>query len=375
MKRDGRTLDHKTLEEIRLMAVQRVWEGERPSVVIASYGFARPVIYRWLREARGKGRGLRALRSRKGTGRPRRLTPKQEQQLFRCINGKDPRQHGFDFGLWTRLVVRKLIADKFGANFGVTAVGKLLAKLGLTPQKPLKRAYERDPAAIEVWKSDTYPSLAKRAKKRGAEIYFWDESGFRADVVQGTTWGVRGQTPVIRVPGQRQSVSAASAVNARGGFWFATYKGGMNSGLFIEMLKVLMHRRRKPLMLILDSLPAHKGKAVKNYIESTNGKLELHFLPSLADRLLAIGRDCAVRTSRSRSGPPIMASCSMTSADCRDDFRFVGADRHLARRAGGGGIRACDREQQCPPGVGRQFRRSRGHHRREPRSGRQPAFR
>src|ERR1700732_4818141 len=142
MKRDGRTLDHKTLEEIRLMAVQRVWEGERPSVVIASYGFARPVIYRWLREARGKGRGLRALRSRKGTGRPRRLAPKQEQQVFRWINGKDPRQHGFDFGLWTRLVVRKLIADKFGVNFGVTAVGKLLAKLGLTPQKPLKRAYE-----------------------------------------------------------------------------------------------------------------------------------------------------------------------------------------------------------------------------------------
>jgi transposase len=173
-----------------------------------------------------RGRGLRALRSRKGTGRPRRLAPKQEQQLFRWINGKDPRQHGFDFGLWTRLVVRKLIADKFGANLGVTAVGKLLAKLGLTPQKPLKRAYERDPAAIEAWKRDTYPSIAGRAKKRGAEIYFWDESGFRADVVQGTTWGVRGQTPVIRVPGQRQSVSAASAVNARGGFWFATYKGG-----------------------------------------------------------------------------------------------------------------------------------------------------
>jgi transposase len=267
------------------MAVQRVWEGERPSVVIASYGFARPVIYRWLREARGKGHGLRALRSRKGTGRPRRLTPKQEQQVFRCINGKDPRQHGFDFGLWTRLVVRKLIADKFGANLGVTAIGKLLAKLGLTPQKPLRRAYERDPAAIEAWKSDTYPALAKRAKKRGTEIYFWHESGFRADVVQGTRYGVRGQTPVIRVPGQRQSVSAACAINARGGFWFATYKGGMSSGLFIAMLKALMLGRRKPLMLILDSLPAHKGKAVKDYVESTNGKLELHFLPGYAPEL------------------------------------------------------------------------------------------
>jgi transposase len=267
------------------MAVQRVWEGEKPSAVIASYGFSRQIIYKWLREAKGKGRGLRALRSRKGTGRPRTLTSKQEQQLFRWINGKDPRQHGFDFGLWTRLVVRKLIADKFGANLGVTAVGKLLAKLGLTPQKPLKRAYERDPAAIEAWKNDTYPSIARQAKKRGAEIYFWDESGFRADVVQGTTWGVQGQTPIVAVPGQRQSVSAASAVNARGGFWFATYKGGMSAELFIEMLKALMLRRKKPLYLILDSLPAHKAKIVQEYVASTKGRLELHFLPGYAPEL------------------------------------------------------------------------------------------
>jgi transposase len=285
MKRDGRTLDHKTLEEIRRMAVQRVWEGEKPSAVIASYGFSRQIIYKWLREAKGKGRGLRALRSRKGTGRPRTLTVKQEQQLFRWVNGKDPRQHGFDFGLWTRLVVRKLIADKFGADLGVTSVGKLLAKLGLTPQKPLKRAYDRDPAAIEAWKNDIYPSIARQAKKRGAEIYFWDESGFRADVVQGTTWGVQGQTPIVAVPGQRQSVSAASAVNARGGFWFATYKGGMSAELFIEMLKVLMLYRKKPLYLILDSLPAHKAKIVREYVASTKGKLELYFLPGYAPEL------------------------------------------------------------------------------------------
>ncbi len=285
MKRDGRTLDHKTLEEIRRMAVRRVWEGEKPSAVIASYGFSRQIIYKWLGEAKGKGRGLRALRSRKGTGRPRTLTAKQEQQLFRWINGKDPRQHGFDFGLWTRLVVRKLIADKFGASLGVTAVGKLLAKLGLTPQKPLKRAYERDPAAIEAWKHDTYPGIARQAKRRGAEIYFWDESGFRADVVQGTTWGVKGQTPIVAVPGQRQSVSAASAVNARGGFWFVTYKGGMSAELFIEILKALMRHRKKPLYLILDSLPAHKAKIVQDYVASTKGRLELHFLPGYAPEL------------------------------------------------------------------------------------------
>ncbi len=327
MKRDGRTLDHKTLEEIRRMAVQRVWEGERPSVVIASYGFSRQVIYKWLRQAKGKGHGLRALRSRKGTGRPRRLTGKQEQQLFRWINGKDPRQHGFDFGLWTRLVVRKLIADKFGANLSVTAVGKLLAKLGLTPQKPLKRAYQRDPAAIEAWKHDTYPSIAKRAKKLGAEIYFWDESGFRADAVQGQTWGAKGQTPIVAVPGQRQSVSAASAVNARGGFWFATYKGGMSAELFVAMLKLLMRHRKKPLFLVLDSLPAHKAKIALNYVASTKGKLELHFLPGYAPEL---NPDELVWNYMKRTGTAKRPLVAGESLDDRIDAELLQIQRNTA---------------------------------------------
>src|SRR6266540_3897517 len=180
MKRDGRTLDHRTLEEIRRMAVERVHEGEDPSTVIASYGFCRTTIYKWLRTASGRGNGLRALASRPATGRPRTLTPAQERQVFGWINGKDPRQHQLDFGLWTRKVVALLIKRRFGIALGITAVGALLAKLGLTPQKPLTRAYQRDPQAIARWQRETYPAIAKAAKRAGAEIYFWDESGFRA---------------------------------------------------------------------------------------------------------------------------------------------------------------------------------------------------
>ena len=64
MRRDGRGLDHRTLEAIRLMAVERVREGERPSSVIASFGFHRTTIYRWLEAASKPGVGLSALRSR-----------------------------------------------------------------------------------------------------------------------------------------------------------------------------------------------------------------------------------------------------------------------------------------------------------------------
>jgi hypothetical protein len=112
-------------------------------------------------------------------------------------------------------VVAGLIARKFNIRLGVTAVGELLAKLGLTPQKPLQRAYQRDPEAIEAWRHARFPAIAKQAKASGGEVYFWDESGFRADAVHGKTWGMRGQTPVAERPGQRQSISAASAVNAR----------------------------------------------------------------------------------------------------------------------------------------------------------------
>lgn len=285
MKRDGRSFDHRTLEAIRLMAVERVRDGEAASSVIASYGFSRTSIYRWLRAASKPGLGLNALRSKPATGRPRRLTPRQEHQVFRWINGKDPRQYGLDFGLWTRAVVAGLIASKFDLRLGVTAVGALLAKLGLTPQKPLQRAYQRDPAAIEKWRRETFVDIARHAKASGGEVYFWDESGFRADTVHGRTWGVKGQTPIVERPGQRQSISAASAVNIRGGFWYCTYQGGLNAALFVSLLRRMMRYRRSPVHLVVDGLPAHKTALVKAYVASTQGRLTLHFLPGYAPDL------------------------------------------------------------------------------------------
>ena len=285
MKRDGRTLDRATLETIRLMAIERVREGEARAEVMASLGFNRTTIYKWLKAALQPGVGIKALRSTKATGRPRTLTAAQERQVFRWVNGRDPRQYGLDFGLWTRRVVAELIAQKFGVTLAVTAVGELLAKLGLTLQKPLQRAYQRDPEAIERWQRETFPAIARQARAEGAAVYFWDESGFRADTVHGKTWGVRGQTPVVHRPGQRQSISAASAVTANGAFWFCTYDGALKAERFVLLLRKLMRGRRKPVHLVLDSLPAHKTAAVRDYVASTKGRLTLHFLPGYAPDL------------------------------------------------------------------------------------------
>jgi len=151
MKRDGRKFDHQTLEEIiRLMAIERVRDGEPPSEVISAYGFNRTTIYKWIQ------------------------APRQEGQVFRWVNGRDPRQYGLDFGLWTRAAVVELVKQKFDVTLGLTAVGELLANHGLAPQEPLQRAYQRDPQAVEKWQRETWPAIAQQARGQGAEVFFSD---------------------------------------------------------------------------------------------------------------------------------------------------------------------------------------------------------
>jgi transposase len=283
MKNDGRTLTHEVSEYIRQTAVRRVQEGETPSAVIESYGLNRTTIYGWLKAAK-KG-GLEALRARRHPGPPCKLSAAQKQQVRRWICGKDPRQYGFDFGLWTRKIVAALVQDKMGVSLGVTAVGRMLAALEITPQKPLRRAYERDPVAVEQWKTQTYPELKKRAHARGAAIFFLDEAGLRSDDPLQRSWGAKGQTPVVKTSGQRQAINAISAVTALGAFWFAVYTGRFNATLFKQFLKDFLRGRRGPVFLVVDGHPAHKAKLISSYVQETQGRLELHFLPGYAPDL------------------------------------------------------------------------------------------
>jgi transposase len=281
---DGRTLDHKALEHMRILAVKRVVEdGEEPSEVLRSLGLCRTSIYPWLRKFHEAG--WEALVERIAQGPEPKLAEKQRQQVKRWILGKDPRQYGFDFGQWTRRIVQTLIADKMQVALGLTAVGRLLASLDITPQKPLRRAYERDPAAVDLWLKETYPTLRKRAKRLGATIFFLDEAGFQSDPPLGRTYGLKGHTPIVVTSGQRQSINVISAVTARGEFWAATYTGKLNAEAFVAFLQNFMKGRRGKAFLVVDGHPAHKANIVKQYVQSLKGRLELHFLPPYAPDL------------------------------------------------------------------------------------------
>jgi transposase len=277
-KIDGRTLDHKALEHIRRVAVRRVVEdGEAASDVMKSLGFSRTAIYPWLR--RFEEDGLDALVERIAQGPEPKLSEKQRQQVRHWISGKDPRQYGLDYGLWSRRIVQTLIKQKMAIDLGLTAVGRLLASLDITPQKPLRRAYERDPQKVAEWLKERYPKLKRRAKQCGAKIFFLDEAGFQSDPILGRTYGLKGKTPVVQTSGQRQHINVISAVNARGEFWAATYDGKLDADLFVAFLKDFRKSQAETIFLVLDGLAVHKAKVVEQYLATVNGRLELHPLP------------------------------------------------------------------------------------------------
>jgi len=326
-KIDGRTLDHKALEHIRRLAVKRVVEdGEAPSEVMKSFGFSRTAIYPWLRKYEDSG--MEALVERIAQGPESKFTESQRQQVKRWILGKDPRQYGFDFGLWSRRVVQSLIEQRMGIKCGLTAVGRLLASLNITPQKPLRRAYERDPEAVALWEKETYPGLRKRAKRLGAKIFFSDEAGFQSDPVLGRTYGLKGHTPVVTTSGQRQSLNVISAINARGEFWAVTYTGKLNAESFVAFLGNFMASQTGKIFLVVDGHPAHKANLVKRYIRSLKGRLELHFLPPYAPDLNPDEFVWSYMKNNGVSKKPLKKNESLQSR-IDQDLNTIRMNRHL----------------------------------------------
>lgn len=283
MKLDARRLTHKQLTELRRRAVASVQKGESPAVVARVLGVSRMAVYNWLALYR-KG-GWDALEARKRGGRRPKLDAKAMSWVYELVTGGDPRQLKLPFVLWTCPIIAEVIRKKFGIKLSRWSVMRLLRQLGLTPQRPIRRAYQQNSKAVERWKSETFPRIRKEARKVGAEIHFADESSIRSDYHSGTTWGQKAKTPVVRTTGSRFGVNMIATVTPRGQLRFMTFKGTMKAHVFIDFLKRLIQGADKPVFLIVDGHPVHRSRAVRDFVESTNGKLSLFFLPGYSPEL------------------------------------------------------------------------------------------
>ena len=266
-----------------MAAVNRVEAGESPEFVAAGLGINRRTIYRWI-EAFHYG-GEAALKAKPIPGAPPKLDAKQMARLARIVRTKNPLQLNFEFALWTLAMIRELIRRDFAVRLSEVSVGRLMRRLGFSPQRPLYRAWQQDPALVERWRAEDYPKIAARAKREGALIFFADESGIRSDHHAGTTWAPVGQTPVVKATGARYGLNLLSAVNALGHFRFMTVEGRVNAGVFRDFLKRLIAGMDRKIFLIVDGHPAHKARLVSRFVEDNADAIELFFLPPYAPEL------------------------------------------------------------------------------------------
>jgi len=284
---DARKLSQEAQEAIRLRTIKSIMkDGMKISEAANLFGVSRSAINKWI-SIHKKGGQTALLRKKRGRRSQdmKLLQPYQCAIIVNLIADRCPDQLKLPFMLWTREAVGMLIEQRFEIKMAVRSVGNYLKRWGFTPQKPLKRAYERQDKAVKIWLEETYPKIAARAKSEGAEIHWGDEAGFRSDHQTGTSYSLKGKTPVIKSTGKRFRVNMISTVTNKGTLRFMLFEESFTADVFLKFLKRLIKGSEAKIFLILDNIRVHHAKVLKPWLEENKDKIELFYLPSYSPEL------------------------------------------------------------------------------------------
>lgn len=280
---DGRALSHGELQTMRQRAVKAVMNGQAVASVAAAYGLNIRTVFRWL--AAYVSGGQNALLAKPIAGRPPKLTAEEMRWVAKAVRDNSPLQWQFEFALWTLSLIGHLIERQFGKKLSAATVRNVMKSLGFSALRPLTRAWQQDPVLVERWQAEDYPAIRAEARALGATIYFADEAGVRSDYHAGTSWAPVGQTPVVEATGSRFGLNMISAVGTQGELRFMLHEGSVTATVFRDFLKRLLVGARKPVFVIADGHPIHKARLVRQFVESTQGRLKLFLLPAYSPQL------------------------------------------------------------------------------------------
>lgn len=286
-KRDARKLKPEAQFEIRRQAI-RLHKQKHGPVEIGrrlevDYGTVRKWIKAW------KQGGMKALAVRKRGPKPGttlQLQPEEQKMIRKRLVEKTPDQLKLPFALWTREAVGLLIEEITGKKLDLRQVGRYLKRWGFTPQRPVKRAYQRCDKAVKKWLEVDYPKIKRQAQKEGAEIHWVDETGLNSHDHRGRGYAPKGKTPVREHNACREKVNMISSVTNQGKLRFMCYEGSFTYQVFHKFLKnLIIEAEGRKLVVIVDNLRVHHSKVIKRWLRRYSAHIEVRYLPSYSPDL------------------------------------------------------------------------------------------
>ena len=284
-KRDNRNLTQTELTLLRRLAVAAVMKGEKQCRVAELFGVSQQTLSVWMKEYREFGEASLVYERRGCKAGNGKLTAEQGSALAELMVEKLPDQLGLSYFLWTRGAVVELIEKQHGVQVTEQCAGEYLRKWDMTPQKPIRRAWQQNPTVVQEWMEVRFPRIKADAKRRGAMILWLDEMGIRSDDQVGRTYGLRGKTPVVPVSGQRFGCNMLSAVSNGGAMYFKVFTESFTTPVLLDFMNRLERQLKRPMVLICDGHPVHRAKAVKIWFEQNNGRITQEFLPPYSPEL------------------------------------------------------------------------------------------
>ena len=286
-KEDARTQSRDVLHERRKQVIRLHRKGLGVMRIVDQTGLSWSAVNAAIcLFAEGQWGALKPDARGKKPGSGRSLTPAQEQTIRQTICDKRPEQLKMDFALWNRAAVGVLIERECGIALSVRAVGNYLKRWGFTPQRPIKRAYEQRPEAVQKWLDEQYPAIKTQAKAEGGEIHWGDETALVNTDVRGRGYAPIGKTSVaFTVGGTREKLSMISTVTNQGKARWMIVDESFNADKLIEFLAALIKEADRKVFLILDNLRVHHSKVVKAWLADKKDKIEIFYLPSYSSEL------------------------------------------------------------------------------------------
>ena len=282
-KRSKRNVPREALEQYRFQTLVLRKKGWKIDDIAEAFGVHRCSVSHWCIKA--KRYGKKSLKMRKAKGAEPKLNKEDKTQITSWLR-KPAMEFGFETPLWDCKRIQIIIKKELSKKISISNLWETLRRWKFTPQKPEKEALQKNPVTVKKWLKEEWPKIENHRRRWQAMLYFQDESGVSLIPVLGKTWAKKGQTPKIKVTGNKGGLCVTSAISPAGRMVFRIENHTICAEDHIDFLKQIMkHHPHRKIIVIEDNAPPHIASKVKDFVRDNKNKIAIYHIPSYSPDL------------------------------------------------------------------------------------------